>query len=164
MLALWKHCLIAISVTAIIIPVIGKPCFITNCPPGGKRSNHLSASSSVYDGSDQRTPHHQVTELFAYFFAIWFRLITICLKCVKCGPGGEGTCFGSNMCCGSTFGCFFNTKETNICLLTNLTSLRSCSEKFWNTYLKATSCNLDAGTDSLDGTCVADRLCCSFGN
>ena len=88
--------------------------------------------------------------------------IGLCLECSSCGPGGKGTCFGADMCCESSFGCYFKTAETNTCLFKNLTSPRPCNEKFWRIHLKATPCSLNG--ENLDGICVADRLCCSLGN
>lgn len=87
----------------------------------------------------------------------------VILECVKCGPDGQGTCFGPNLCCGQTFGCYFNSKETTLCLYTNLTSTRPCDEQFWSLYLKAEMCSLDSNDKSFDGVCVADGLCCSLG-
>ncbi|EFX71881.1 putative vasopressin-like neuropeptide preprohormone [Daphnia pulex] len=131
MAGLWTFCLIALSMTEMIIPLTAKPCFITNCPPGGKRSSQLVEPSSY-------------------------------LECAPCGPAGKGTCLGANLCCGSHFGCFFKTEETNVCLLTNLKSTQICNQHFWKTDLKSASCSLNG--DKIDGICVADLLCCSLGN
>ncbi|KAK4008211.1 terepressin/terephysin [Daphnia magna] len=142
MAALWTLCLIAFSILEMTMPSAAKPCFITNCPPGGKRSGHVSEDPSSFQGVAEERP------LLSH-------------QCASCGPGGKGTCFGASLCCGSEFGCFFKTNETNICLLTNLKSSRSCDERFWQIYFKSAPCSLNG--DKLDGICVADRLCCSLG-
>jgi hypothetical protein len=58
MAGLWILCLIAVSMTEMIIPLTAKPCYITNCPPGGKRSSELVESSSYLEVEEQMS--HQV--------------------------------------------------------------------------------------------------------
>ncbi|CAH6787869.1 oxytocin-neurophysin 1 [Phodopus roborovskii] len=36
-------------------------------------------------------------------------------KCLSCGPGGKGNCFGPNICCINGLGCFIGTPETLHC-------------------------------------------------
>ena len=59
MAGLWTFCLIAFSMTEMIIPLTAKPCFITNCPPGGKRSSQLVEASSYLEVAEEQ-PSHQV--------------------------------------------------------------------------------------------------------
>jgi hypothetical protein len=79
-------------------------------------------------------------------------------KCANCGPGGEGNCLGPDLCCGHSFGCFFKTKETAICTLMATTSI--CNLQWWKEQGQTTTCILDEDTE---GTCAADKLCCSTG-
>ncbi|XP_061880201.1 isotocin-neurophysin IT 1-like [Entelurus aequoreus] len=37
-------------------------------------------------------------------------------KCMSCGPGDRGRCFGPNICCGEGFGCLLGSPETAHCL------------------------------------------------
>ncbi|GAU91961.1 hypothetical protein RvY_04117 [Ramazzottius varieornatus] len=62
-------------------------CFVTNCPPGGKRS--------------------------VFNFAPTLR--TSPRQCMSCGPNGKGQCFGSSICCGASFGCLIGTEESAVC-------------------------------------------------
>uniref|UniRef100_A0A8C9P2F8 Oxytocin-neurophysin 1 n=1 Tax=Spermophilus dauricus TaxID=99837 RepID=A0A8C9P2F8_SPEDA len=36
-------------------------------------------------------------------------------KCLPCGPGGQGRCFGPSICCGDELGCFVGTAEALRC-------------------------------------------------
>lgn len=36
-------------------------------------------------------------------------------QCLPCGPRQSGRCIGPGICCGSSFGCLINTKETITC-------------------------------------------------
>lgn len=155
----WKLCWIIFSIASLAMPLMAKPCFITNCPPGGKRSDRFVSATEVLKEQEQPVPLFKVaiqslvkTSLILGPFQI----------CAKCGPSEDGTCFGASICCGSRFGCFFNSKETSICLLNNLTSSQACDEQFWRLRLKARTCSLSP--NNLDGVCVSDGLCCSLSN
>ncbi|XP_004585720.1 oxytocin-neurophysin 1 [Ochotona princeps] len=36
-------------------------------------------------------------------------------KCLPCGPGGKGRCFGPSICCADELGCFVGTAEALRC-------------------------------------------------
>ncbi|EHB04289.1 Vasopressin-neurophysin 2-copeptin [Heterocephalus glaber] len=36
-------------------------------------------------------------------------------KCLPCGPGGQGRCFGPSICCADALGCFVGTAEALRC-------------------------------------------------
>lgn len=57
MAGLWTFCLIALSMTEMIIPLTAKPCFITNCPPGGKRSSQLVEPSNYFEVAGEQLSH-----------------------------------------------------------------------------------------------------------
>lgn len=162
MAGLWTLCLIAFSMTDMIIPLTAKPCFITNCPPGGKRSSQLVEPSSYLEIAEEQMSHQVFQSSSKGLNLEWCNSLFFYLECAPCGPAGKGTCFGANLCCGSHFGCFFKTEETNICMLANLKSNQSCDKHFWKTNLRSASCSLNG--DKFDGICVADLLCCSLGN
>ncbi|XP_055333943.1 neurophysin 1-like [Paramacrobiotus metropolitanus] len=93
-------------------------CFITNCPPGGKRSAYSFAPS----------PYRR--------------------QCMKCGPGGKGHCYGSNICCGESFGCLMGTEETAVCVKEN--------------YIRTPCYNQGSSCGQNDkGICAADGICCN---
>lgn len=121
-----------------------------------RESHKYSRRTSVFVTSGNRSfSILSLNHIYIWQFCLF-------VKCASCGPEGTGTCFGANMCCGSDFGCFFKTKETNICLFTSLKSSQSCDERFWQVYFKSAPCSIN--DDKLDGICVADQLCCSLGN
>lgn len=65
---LWKLYWFAFSMMVMTAPLTAKPCFITNCPPGGKRSSQLTAASVLFKGFEQYAlppRHHQVCWSFA---------------------------------------------------------------------------------------------------
>ncbi|KAK4305140.1 hypothetical protein Pmani_022945 [Petrolisthes manimaculis] len=76
----------------VVVMMVGNvtSCFITNCPPGGKRSGPTSTTLGR-----SRT-------------------------CTSCGPGLLGRCLGPDICCGGRIGCFLGTRETWRCRAENL--------------------------------------------
>ncbi|XP_002747350.2 oxytocin-neurophysin 1 [Callithrix jacchus] len=67
-------------------------------------------------------------------------------KCLPCGPGGKGRCFGPNICCVEELGCFVGTAE----------ALR-CQEE---SYLPS-PCQSGHKACGSGGHCAAFGLCCS---
>ncbi|KAK1176653.1 oxytocin-neurophysin 1 [Acipenser oxyrinchus oxyrinchus] len=68
-------------------------------------------------------------------------------KCMACGPGHRGRCFGSSICCGEELGCYVGTMETERCLEEN--SLPSPCEAGGKV------CGAEEG-----GRCAAPGICC----
>uniref|UniRef100_G3R859 Oxytocin-neurophysin 1 n=1 Tax=Gorilla gorilla gorilla TaxID=9595 RepID=G3R859_GORGO len=66
--------------------------------------------------------------------------------CLPCGPGGEGRCFGPNICCAEELGCFVGTAE----------ALR-CQEE---NYLPS-PCQSGQKACGSGGRCAVLGLCCS---
>uniref|UniRef100_A0A4W5KPH7 Uncharacterized protein n=1 Tax=Hucho hucho TaxID=62062 RepID=A0A4W5KPH7_9TELE len=40
-------------------------------------------------------------------------------KCMSCGPGDQGRCFGPSICCGEDVGCWMGSPETAHCMEEN---------------------------------------------
>ncbi|KAG0724937.1 Isotocin-neurophysin IT 1 [Chionoecetes opilio] len=80
------------AVTVVVTLLVGgaAACFITNCPPGGKRSGGLMSQLG-------RTR-----------------------TCASCGPGLLGRCLGPDICCGARIGCFLGSRETRLCRTENM--------------------------------------------
>ncbi|OQV25632.1 putative Conopressin/neurophysin [Hypsibius exemplaris] len=85
-MSLQKFLFSAVVVLAIVLQG-ALACFVTNCPPGGKRSAFSYAPATAFNRR----------------------------QCLACGPAGKGRCFGTSICCGDSFGCFINTEETSVC-------------------------------------------------
>ncbi|XP_012725420.2 isotocin-neurophysin IT 1 [Fundulus heteroclitus] len=67
-------------------------------------------------------------------------------KCMSCGPGDRGRCFGPNICCGEGLGCFMGSPESSHCVEEN--------------YL-LTPCQAGGRPcGSEGGRCAASGLCC----
>lgn len=68
------------------------------------------------------------------------------LPCLSCGPQNSGQCIGPSICCGS-FGCYFGTEETQICLTEND---------------RSTPCQINGEPCGArgQGYCVSDGICC----
>ncbi|CAB1320091.1 unnamed protein product, partial [Coregonus sp. 'balchen'] len=67
-------------------------------------------------------------------------------KCMTCGPGDQGRCFGPSICCGEGLGCWMGSPETARCMEEN--------------YLP-TPCQAGGrpcGSDT--GRCAAPGVCC----
>ncbi|XP_041127418.1 oxytocin-neurophysin 1-like [Polyodon spathula] len=71
-------------------------------------------------------------------------------KCMACGPGNRGRCFGPSICCGEELGCYVGTPETKSCLEEN--SLSSPCEAGGRV------CRAEEG-----GRCAAPGICCDEG-
>ncbi|KAG9334729.1 hypothetical protein JZ751_006566, partial [Albula glossodonta] len=68
-------------------------------------------------------------------------------KCLACGPGGRGRCFGPSICCGEELGCLLGTVET-----------ARCAEES----LLPTPCEVGGGAcGDGRGRCAAPGVCCS---
>ncbi|XP_054429457.1 oxytocin-neurophysin 1 [Pteronotus mesoamericanus] len=67
-------------------------------------------------------------------------------KCLPCGPGDKGSCFGPSICCGDELGCFLGTAE----------ALR-CQEE---TFLPS-PCQSGQKPCGDEGRCAAHGICCS---
>ncbi|KAM8773862.1 oxytocin-neurophysin 1 [Rhynchonycteris naso] len=67
-------------------------------------------------------------------------------KCLPCGPGDKGHCFGPNICCGDELGCFVGTAEALRCLE--------------ETYLPS-PCQSGQKPCGDDGRCAANSICCN---
>ncbi|XP_061673476.1 isotocin-neurophysin IT 1-like [Syngnathoides biaculeatus] len=67
-------------------------------------------------------------------------------KCLSCGPGDRGRCFGPSICCGDGFGCLLGSPETARCL----------EEGYLLTPCQAGG--RPCGTEG--GRCAASGLCC----
>ncbi|KAK2901948.1 oxytocin-neurophysin 1 [Channa argus] len=71
-------------------------------------------------------------------------------KCMSCGPGERGRCFGPSICCGESFGCLLGSPETAHCVEEN--------------YL-LTPCQAGGRPcGSEGGRCAASGLCCDAEN
>ncbi|XP_051806239.1 vasopressin-neurophysin 2-copeptin isoform X2 [Acanthochromis polyacanthus] len=68
-------------------------------------------------------------------------------KCMSCGPGDRGRCFGPSICCGEGLGCLLGSPETAHCVEEN--------------YL-LTPCQAGGRPcGSEGGRCAASGLCCN---
>ncbi|XP_010903053.1 isotocin-neurophysin IT 2 [Esox lucius] len=80
-------------------------------------------------------------------------------KCMSCGPGEQGHCFGPSICCVEGLGCWMGTPETAHCL----------EENYLPTPCQAGGrpCGSEAGRCAAQGFCCdsegcsADRSCLS---
>nr|ABR68852.1 vasotocin-neurophysin [Platynereis dumerilii] len=69
-------------------------------------------------------------------------------QCMRCGPQGLGQCFGPNICCGPSIGCYINTLESEECSKEN--DVRTPCD------ITAEICGVDG-----QGRCGADGVCCT---
>nr|QVX19925.1 inotocin precursor [Lethrus apterus] len=97
-------------------------CLIVNCPRGGKRSDRFNS----IEGNVKR--------------------------CVSCGPGRTGQCFGENICCG-TFGCLIATQETIVCQKEGL------FQEYEPCIAGRSFCNKHRGRCAADGICCDQESC-----
>ncbi|KAJ8380870.1 hypothetical protein SKAU_G00016480 [Synaphobranchus kaupii] len=68
-------------------------------------------------------------------------------KCMVCGPGGRGRCFGPSICCGVGLGCLLGSPETAHCAA--------------ESYLPS-PCEVGGGPcGSEGGHCAAPGICCN---
>ncbi|KAJ8260776.1 hypothetical protein COCON_G00164990 [Conger conger] len=67
-------------------------------------------------------------------------------KCMSCGPGDKGRCFGPSICCGERLGCFVGSPETARCLEEN--------------YLPSPCEAGGKACGSEEGRCAAPGVCC----
>ncbi|MPC21605.1 Isotocin-neurophysin IT 2 [Portunus trituberculatus] len=90
-----------VTVTVVVTLLVGSAaaCFITNCPPGGKRSGGLMSTLGRARTVSFRPPIG---------------------KCASCGPGLLGRCIGPDICCGARIGCFLGSRETRLCRTENM--------------------------------------------
>ncbi|XP_039613980.1 oxytocin-neurophysin 1-like [Polypterus senegalus] len=70
-------------------------------------------------------------------------------RCLSCGPGGRGHCFGPSICCGEELGCYIGTSETLICQEENYLPIpcESVGKTCW--------------FEEEEGHCAAPGICCS---
>ncbi|XP_059470891.1 oxytocin-neurophysin 1-like [Neocloeon triangulifer] len=73
--------LVALTMSAILNAT--SSCFITNCPPGGKRSTLAALEPNTGNARIR--------------------------QCARCGPGLSGRCFGPRVCCSDKLGCLVGT-------------------------------------------------------
>ncbi|KAM8865827.1 isotocin-neurophysin IT 1-like isoform 1-T2 [Synchiropus picturatus] len=82
-------------------------------------------------------------------------------KCMSCGPGDRGRCFGPNICCGEGFGCLLGSSESAHCLEENylLTPCqaggRPCGSE--GGHCAATGLCCDAESCTTDQSCLTDE-------
>ncbi|XP_033828753.1 oxytocin-neurophysin 1 [Periophthalmus magnuspinnatus] len=67
-------------------------------------------------------------------------------KCMSCGPGERGRCFGPSICCGEGLGCLMGSPETAHCVEEN--------------YLLTPCQSGGRPCGSEGGRCAASGLCC----
>ncbi|KAJ8395591.1 hypothetical protein AAFF_G00030720 [Aldrovandia affinis] len=67
-------------------------------------------------------------------------------KCMACGPGDKGRCFGPGICCGDGLGCYVGSPET-----------ARCMEEI---YLPSPCEAGGKACGSEDGHCAAPGVCC----
>nr|O42493.1 RecName: Full=Isotocin-neurophysin IT 1; Contains: RecName: Full=Isotocin; Short=IT; Contains: RecName: Full=Neurophysin IT 1; Flags: Precursor [Takifugu rubripes]AAB37481.1 isotocin precursor=oxytocin homolog [Fugu rubripes=Japanese pufferfishes, Peptide, 155 aa] [Takifugu rubripes]AAC60289.1 isotocin [Takifugu rubripes] len=67
-------------------------------------------------------------------------------KCMSCGPGDRGRCFGPGICCGESFGCLMGSPE----------SARCAEENYLLTPCQAGG--RPCGSEG--GLCASSGLCC----
>lgn len=75
--------------------------------------------------------------------------LQFCLQCMRCGPGGEGQCFGPDICCGETIGCHIKSDISAVCAAENNIPV-SCA-------INSPPC-----ADG-SGYCATNDLCCNEG-
>ncbi|XP_051546211.1 oxytocin-neurophysin 1 [Myxocyprinus asiaticus] len=66
-------------------------------------------------------------------------------KCMSCGPGDRGQCFGPSICCGEGLGCLLGSPET----------LRCLEEDFL-----PSPCEAGGKVCGYEGRCAAPGVCC----
>ncbi|KPL97556.1 vasopressin-like protein [Sarcoptes scabiei] len=81
----------SISILVMIVLIVEnvRGCFITNCPPAGKRSMLAAIGSSTQTRRE----------------------------CIRCGPGLSGRCYGPSICCSPLFGCNVGGFASSRCAL-----------------------------------------------
>ncbi|MFT7811886.1 isotocin-neurophysin IT 2-like [Arapaima gigas] len=72
-------------------------------------------------------------------------------RCLACGPGAKGRCFGPSICCGEGMGCYVGSPETARCLEENF--LPSPCEAGGKT------CGPDGGRCAASGVCCDAESC-----
>ncbi|XP_062854343.1 isotocin-neurophysin IT 2-like [Trichomycterus rosablanca] len=68
-------------------------------------------------------------------------------KCMACGPGDRGRCFGSSICCAPGVGCFMGSSEAASCMEEN--------------YIPTPCDNGGRSCGTEGGRCGAPGVCCS---
>lgn len=110
-------------------------CFITNCPPGGKRS------MSMFPAAQFRKEVREIQDVDCN------RKL---LQCTRCGPALSGRCFGPNICCSPLTGCSIGGPAASRCAL-----------EAYNPHL-CTNPGPTCGPDS-KGVCALNSTCCTSG-
>ncbi|XP_051758902.1 isotocin-neurophysin IT 1-like [Ctenopharyngodon idella] len=72
-------------------------------------------------------------------------------KCMACGPGNMGRCFGPSICCGAGLGCLVGSPETLTCMEENLLP-GPCETG-------GTSCGAEGGVCAAPGVCCDSESC-----
>ncbi|KAM6965036.1 vasopressin-neurophysin 2-copeptin [Aplochiton taeniatus] len=82
-------------------------------------------------------------------------------KCMSCGPGASGRCFGPSICCGDELGCLMGSPETAYCVEENYlltpcqTGGKPCGSEGGRCAASGLCCDSDGCT--MDQSCVADE-------
>uniref|UniRef100_H3DGZ4 Oxytocin n=1 Tax=Tetraodon nigroviridis TaxID=99883 RepID=H3DGZ4_TETNG len=82
-------------------------------------------------------------------------------KCMSCGPGDRGRCFGPSICCGEGFGCLMGSPESARCAEENylltpcLVGGRACGSEGGRCAASGLCC--DAESCTTDQSCVAEE-------
>ncbi|NP_001265759.1 isotocin-neurophysin IT 1-like precursor [Oryzias latipes] len=72
-------------------------------------------------------------------------------KCMSCGPGDRGHCFGPSICCGDGFGCLLGSPESAACVEENYL-LTPCQAG-------GRPCGSDGGHCATSGLCCDAESC-----
>ncbi|XP_030633018.1 isotocin-neurophysin IT 1-like [Chanos chanos] len=78
-------------------------------------------------------------------------------KCLSCGPGDRGRCFGPSICCGPGLGCYIGSPEAAACVEENYvptpceTGGRVCGSEGGHCAAPGVCCDSEG--------CKADQLC-----
>lgn len=134
------YLVLSVAIVMVFLASHSDACFITNCPPAGKRSVMPALLSSRL--------HREVS--FALLFPLILTILPF-MQCTRCGPALSGRCFGPNICCSPMSGCSVGGAMAARCAL-EAYSPQLCSNP-------GQTCAANG-----KGVCALNSTCCTSGN
>lgn len=123
------YLVLSVAIVMVFLASHSDACFITNCPPAGKRSLMPALASSQF---------HK--------------------ECTRCGPALSGRCFGPSICCSPMTGCNIGGAMAARCAL-EAYSPQLCSNSGQACGVNGKGiCALNATCCTSDG-CFVDKNC-----